>query len=630
MKLNGFFASHGVFTLEDLDDYDLKVIQEWQRHDPEIKAAPFLMERYNWLRAHNYPHFRIIQLVGGRRSGKGHVTGIALAYKVFKTQQIENPAFTFGIERGKNIYFSVVAAALDQAVDHQFGDVSNMIMNCKYLVDNNLLGKSIQSELSVYTPYDVRRKMALAQSGMRVDKDLASLRVKAHGTNSKTIRGSATLGFVFDEMAHLVGGESRMSDEEVWKAIMPSLNQFGDQALIFANSSPYHKQGQFFKLYEQILQTEKLDPESVPFDSWPYKDHVMLQFPSWAMYKDWELDEYWNMIGPEVESPENSDITREEELRDPETFKVEYRAQFAEVTDAFLRTEIVERMFDPKNSIKILGHPLEPMTGAFAYSRYKAHGDPAATGANFGIAVGHVEQITHPETGVTEDHVVFDLIDAFYPKEFDNDTIDWLQVVPTITSLINNFRPYEWTFDQFDNRMAIQQLIENCNKLGIMETMIYQKPANRTLNASRAKNFRAAINLNRVHAPHPSSWNYKSRKNSIELAQMELTFLQEKPVGSGIVDKPTIGPIQTKDIADCIMEVTDALIGDSISQLYDHVNVGAQFGSPGGYGIGQVPRLGNTDNFEELSHWYPTTGRNPRARSPYMPERGRNYGRNNR
>jgi hypothetical protein len=92
---------------------------------------------------------------------------------------------------------------------------------------------------------------------MKVDRDLATLKVQAFGNNSKTIRGSASIMYCFDEMAHLLAGESRMSDEELYKAAIPALNQFHKDAMIFANSSPYTKTGKFFELYEQSL---KLDP----------------------------------------------------------------------------------------------------------------------------------------------------------------------------------------------------------------------------------------------------------------------------------------------------------------------------------------------------------------------------------
>jgi hypothetical protein len=93
-------------------------------------------------------------------------------------------------------------------------------------------------------------------------------------------------------------------------------------------------------LYEQAIE---LDP---PEDGKPvYPDHFMLKFPSWALYKDWE--KFPGCPPPQVFPPEEDPQLARDEQRDPDTFKVEYRAQFAEVENAFLRSEMVERMFDP-------------------------------------------------------------------------------------------------------------------------------------------------------------------------------------------------------------------------------------------------------------------------------------------
>jgi hypothetical protein len=320
----------------------------------------------------------------------------------------------------------------------------------------------------------------------------------------------------------------------------------------------------------------------------------MLQFPSWELYKDWEK---FDMPMPPAMPPDQDSIMRHEEKRDPVAFKVEHRAQFAEVEDAFLRPEYVDRMFEPGWNEQILGHEVVPRAGASVYMRYKAHGDPASVGANFGIAIGHVEDVTNPDTKIVEPHVVFDFIDAFYPEDFENSTIDWLEVIPTITQLINNFRPFEWTFDQFDSTMAIQTLQKNIRDLNIGETVVYEKFATAGLNLRRAHNFRAALNLGRVHAPHPITYNPLATKNPIELVRNELKFLVEK---NGKVEKQTIGPVQTKDIADCLMEVTDALIGDTLGSIYDGLAASPALGqqtSP----IGMVS--GNTNAFAEMREW---------------------------
>lgn len=434
-----------IIFLEDLDDYDKAVIKEWQvgrEGGGEVDIVPKLEKRIQFLKANNYQHFRVIQLVGGRRSSKGFLSAIIIAYKAYLLTLYDDMHRELNLPAGKEIFFPIVADSLDQAKAHQFADASDAIMDCKQLQLQKLIGRVLQETVTVHTPSDIRRAAALRSQGVKIDRDMASIQIKAHGTNSKTIRGSASLMFIFDEMAHLIPGESRMSDDMLWVAAIPSLAQFREQAMILANSSPYQKTGKFYEISELAYQ---LDP---PEDGDPvFPDYFSMRFPSWELYKDWDK---FNMTPPQIDDPVRDPILASEERADPDSFKVEYRAEWAEVMNAFLRPEMVDRAFDPAHQEAVLGKRLSPTHGAIFSLRYKGHGDPAAVGpANFGIAVGHVEEVEN-ENGVIEQHVVFDMIDAFYPDDFPDNTIDWLEVVPEITNLINLFRPFEWTFDQFD------------------------------------------------------------------------------------------------------------------------------------------------------------------------------------
>lgn len=247
---------------------------------------------------------------------------------------------------------------------------------------------------------------------------------------------------------------------------------------------------------------------------------------------------------------------------------------------------MVDRIFDPAYTQQVLGDVLSPQMGGTAFTLYAGHGDPATVKANFGLAVGHLVEI-EGDNGI-EQHVAFDFIDAFYPEDFENNTIDWLEIMPAITDLINVFRPAEFTFDQYESAQTIQILQDNLRKMNV-DTNVYSIFASQKVNETRAKNFRTAINLGRVHAPHPSTFNPAARVNSIELARNELKFLVEK---NGKIDKQTVGPIQTKDIADCMMTVVNTLIGDSITNMYSGLG-------------GQLPAMGNslrgnTSQFPEL------------------------------
>jgi hypothetical protein len=599
-----------IIFLQDLDDYDEMVLQEWidsTENGGEVEIVPKIRERMQYLKDNGYKHFRVNQLVGGRRSSKGHLTGLCMAYKLYQLTQLDSVGKHYGIEKSKPVMFSIVGASLDEVKAHQFADAATWIEDCKPLQDQGLLNKSLAQTISVYTPYDLRRVSDLRSHGMKIDRDLATLKVQAFGNNSKTLRGGASIMFTFDEMAHLLAGESRMSDDALYESAIPSLNQFHKDAMIFANSSPYTKTGKFFELYELAL---KLDPPETGEPEFP--EHFMIRYPSWELYKDKERSSYFINVEPPASDPKFDAQMAREERANPESFKVEYRANFAEVVSAFLRPEMVDRMFDPSFTKQTLDRILTPETGAVGFLRYKGHADPSSTTANFGLSVGHIEEVPNPETGVLEQHVVMDLIDAFYPADFEENTIDVLEVLPAIQQIINNFRPYEFTFDQYESDYPIRILGDQCRRSGI-DTNIFEITASAKQNEKRARNFKTALNLGRVHAPHPETAGPLGvGRNSIELARYELKFLQEK---NGKIDRQKIGPVQTKDIADCIMEVVDALIGDSLMSMTTNLSdLALQTGSRGGYGIGKTPA--------ELADWYPRK----KGFSTFMPERGMRRG----
>jgi hypothetical protein len=604
--------------LEELDGYEEDVLSEWIKSSEEggeVRIAPLVRERMDLLREQGAPHFRLTQLVGGRRSSKGHLTGACIAKKIHNLVQIDDVGTHYGIDKDKDIYVSILASAMQEAKDNQYSDAVNWVLDCKPLQERGLINKILSERFSIYTPHDKARLQQLLSHGIKPDKDLAKIKVAPFSSNARTVRGFASIILVFDEMAHLIGGESVMSDKELWDAATPGLDQFREDAMIFANSSPATKIGMFYQLYQRALELDGGRPV--------YPNQFMMQYPSWELYKDWERDYRWkNAIVVDPKYEPNGSMALEERA-DPETFKVERRAQFAEVVDAFLNPEMVNRMFDPEWNMEVLGRELTPQLGAksFVAAAYKGHGDPSSTTANFGIAIGHIEYITDVERGLEVPHVVFDMIDAFYPEDFEEHTIDWLQVLPSVVSLINNFRPYEFTFDQFDSTAPIQLLNKELANQGLTATRVYEKTATPKVNRRRADNFKAALNLGQVHAPHPYTrpQNASSRPayNSIELGREELKFLQDR---NGKIDKPDIGPIRTKDIADCIMEVVDALIGEFISSLSGVGDAGLEAGAHHGYRIG---KRASTDDFDNFYEAYQNSGYLNPARGQHKRDRSR-------
>jgi hypothetical protein len=149
-----------VIFLQDLDDFDEMVVQEWidsSENGGEVEIVPKLRERMEYLKANGYKHFRVNQLVGGRRSSKGHLTGLCMAYKLYQLTQLDSVGQHYGIDKSKPVTFAIVGASLEETKAHQFADAATWIEDCKPLQDQGLLNKSLATTVSVYTPYDLRR-----------------------------------------------------------------------------------------------------------------------------------------------------------------------------------------------------------------------------------------------------------------------------------------------------------------------------------------------------------------------------------------------------------------------------------------------------------------------------------------
>jgi hypothetical protein len=449
---------------------------------------------------------------------------------------------------------------------------------------------------------DIDNIANMQAQGIKVARDFAKLRVIPLAANADTLRGSASIVIVFDEMAFMMPGESRSSAHQVYTAAEPSLAQFGYHALVFANSSPYTKIGMFYELVEQALRPISAGTD----DTEVFPMRFAFKFPSWALYDKWWLDpeqRYTNaiMVSPnwkdqldkDVESSRLDKISlgkrQQEQLKEkaqPDTYKVEYRANWAEVLDAYLRPEKVDQAF---SGILPNGKFHGTTNGGSYVYDYAAHCDPSSTTAGFGYAMAHVEEFPD-ETGFWPDglarHVVFDRVMRWNPASFPGGVINYIQVRKDLAHQIDLYRPGMVTFDQYNSAGLMQELREDIRSMGIYETRIAEVTATQAVNWNRWEAFKTALYLDLVHIPPDC---YFDDFDHSEYASMELKFLQEIQTGqTKRVDKQTLGPIQTKDIADCIAEVTykflSSYLGDLMQKNFGRAKL--MGGSEGGYQIG--------------------------------------------
>jgi hypothetical protein len=581
--------------LEDLTPYEEKILDYWiagGRNGDEIVISPDIRERIKRLKARGYKHFREVVLVAGRRASKGHTTGLAMAKTLYDVLRIDDPRTHFALaeEGTKEIYWSCIATAQDQAKKLQYADLTSSINSCRAM--SKYIQKTQELEASINTQADLRRLDMWKRQGRKVMKDTAMLRCNALPANQSSIRGQATLVADFDEFAHFQQGESAQSDTECYAALKPSLDQFGNEAMLFVKSSPASKVGKF---YERFQMGMAVDEEGVPL----YDNIFVIQIPSWALYEGW-WDEDAEFFGPQQcqqASPDwdpdriREDGTyyynekdrelifqaRQEEQENPEKFKVENRGKWAETIDAYLMPEKVDAMYAGRPLLNesgiVIGYtPMETNYTIAPYTNvYVGHLDPASTTAGFGFALGHLEYFAGTP------HVIFDIVKNWEANEFGG-VIDVDTVLEEVTRYVGIFRPKEITTDQFQSAAVTQGLRKRIQKHGWTECRVYEKTATALVNWNRCETFKTALYRGLVHSPADN----KKAKYSAQ----ELKFLQKIQTGQiPRVEHQTTGEVQTKDIADCIMTVTETLIGDLLAQdtravLSEQLRAGGEGGYP--------------------------------------------------
>jgi hypothetical protein len=374
---------------------------------------------------------------------------------------------------------------------------------------------------------------------------------------------------------------------------------------------------------------------------------MTLQYPSWALFEgydkdparrfrkaitvsaDWDPDEKKEDGSNKYSGDDQQQIliARTEESANPEKYKVERRGKFAEVTDAYLNPEMVNRAFEGvpvgyDEEGRVLLKPLATNWGYGATNlfKYKAHLDPSSTTAGFGFALGHVEMFNSPQ-GVPEEHVVFDIVKRWDPRTFPGESIDWRIVITEVMGYLELFRPYELTLDQFQSSEPIQHLQYLLQDRGIGGIIVRELVATAENNWNRAETFKTALNHGRIHYPNDTE--------NLELASQELKFLQQRNTGSKYpkVDKQYVGPVQTDDMSDCAQEVVSALIGNLIAQQMRERSLNAvmSHGAQGGFRIGGSQRPPLKEVHANLPGYYSKgrTGEQSRVEYNTSPQRGK-------
>lgn len=616
--------------------YDYDVIGEWTQNFIETEengCQPDILERIKICKEENRPWFREWINVIGRRGSKGFLGALGGAYVLWHYICKGDPQKHYGIDRDKRLAMIVFGAKKEQAIANQWKDLTDVIKGAPCF--SPYISKSLLESLTLYAPHDFDRMQDRKSMHVYDDGDMASFIILPKESTPTASRGPATFCSIYDEMAWITRQTAKADASEVWLGAQPALDTFGKDAWTYEPSSPWSKTGQFYENYCQALAISD-GADGFKLGSIIRPEICMFQLESWDTYKDWEKADKistmskWEYDNPtyhpqfgkhkgrkhdfcfphQVNAPQTfNDEMRKLEAANPENFAVERRSHWMAVLDAYLNPDRVENVFAP--------WPLENPQNLYMKDRgslstiYKFHGDPSKSGANFGWAGGHIVRIPGEEFS----HVVFDVVSHWSPADFqeNNYQIDYDVVVADIKNYIELFQPSDVTFDQGYSNWMISHLQKWVRERGgfARHINVYEKTASAKLNWDVAETFKTAIGLGLVHAP------------PYELAKQEMMFLQV--VNEFKIDKPSAGPVQTKDVFDAMSLVVHGLIGNEISafinQDLSRFRVRGQ--QQGGFPI-QAQEV-TEKTFNALRGW----NSGSKSNSPFMPQRGRGGNNNN-
>jgi hypothetical protein len=547
-----------------LTDFDHEVIAGWEkdwilgedrgrlRYTGNEGTPPGLLERLELCRAAGRQGPEEVGLVLGRRASKGLTGAILVAdlmYRLLGTDGIPDDPRPM---KGKTLAVYVMGAKYEQAKRNAFADIKDLIEHSPAFAP--FLGACTIDSVTLLTPSQI-------EGGAKVGRTKGRLEVRAVETTTRAARGPTLIGLVMDEFAHVgnANPDSDTSSINIYRSAKPAVAQFPKTGLTLQTSSPWEKDGQLYESYELGCE---LDPDTLQ----PRVPSLLvLQLPSWAPYEHWARSaeiEMWPG-GPCFPAHEGPIIERSGLLElyadiDPDAFAVEYGAQFAAGANSYLNSRTLARLVEPYE-----GWDMEVQTKGAGNRRYAAHGDPSRVGDNFGFAIGHVRKDAN---GIP--HVFIDDAFSWKPAEFDDYTIDYIDIEHQISEILSTFPVTNLTFDQFNSAGTIDRLRAfAAGPRSTHRTNVYVRDATAPLNWKMAEVFKSAAMMGLIHIPP-----------SLTEAREELEAL--KVVGQR-VDHPTTGRIRRKDTADAVINVVYTLIGenwDATFELLAGLHLRASFG----------------------------------------------------
>lgn len=556
--------------IDDFTDYDRYVIDDWlnqTKNGGDVAIPIDIYERIDWCRKNGYHHFYEVINCSGRRGGKGFIGGKIAEYLVAQMIALGNPQRYYGIDEGKEIHIDVLATQYSQAQSMLYNDIKDAILMDDYITPYILsTSTGIQK---VRTPADIDReaKLRAAAGKNALRTSIASIVISPSAASSTSIRGRASFLQCFDEFAHGLDTGSTQSSELIYNAATPSLAQFDKDGMIYVPSSPWSETGKFYQLFKSGMAID----DGVAREPSTF----VIKAPSWEWYKDYQYDPHKKraIILPPEKSPE----IRARELQDPETFAVEFRAEFAKTENAYLQAPVVDHLFDPypednpMNVLNSIGN---------IRKQYYAHADAGRSQDFFAFVIGHRELC---DDGYY--HVFIDNYKVWQPADFPMDEdgvrrVDYMEVLSWIENIFKHFYVVRFTMDQWNSGLFIDQLRGKAMQGNFLNKAMSISVDNHTASSNfiRWERFKTACYQRWVHIPY-----YEQDVMGLGHCCLLSEELKLLVVKGNKVDHQEVGPYQHNDCADCCSTVVASLLADQIDAFENGTLSAIVGGAQGGF-----------------------------------------------
>lgn len=533
-----------------LTPFDHKVINQWQsgfeltyNGDTATwqgtEGTPGdLLPRMEWCLTEKRIMFREILLLIGRRGSKGYLGGILGAWQLWNLLALGDPHTVHGTDADKRLTMLAFAGKKDQAVKNQFRDLKTTIMGAKCF--KVFYPHATNDRILMFT------RAQVARGDHKLGHEAALIEIRASESTELGARGPAVPMLLFDEFAHLRGAGPTADSVALYDAAVPATEQFGSKATILQTTSPWDRQGQSFKTYTQGCAHDPVAGSALN------PDVLILQLPSWALYEHHDEAEQVAMWpdGPTFPAGRKPPITFNERLArqeaaNPDTFAVEFRAQWRSSRDAYFPSGFHRRVWGPYK-----GQPLTMQEGGPLGTIYVAHADPALSQANFGFAIAHRE---HDEDKIP--HVVFDVLHHWAPRDFPEGVVSYVQIEDELYDYVKAFNLDTLTFDHWNSAGAIQRIKRRVVASGLpRRTKVRKIDPTATLNWDAYEVFKTAVGHGIIHAP------------AYELAEAEFRAVE---VVNGKIQPAEAGETRTKDVLDAMVFAAYHLIGSGSQELFE-------------------------------------------------------------